>query len=118
LPLGNRIEAAPPKISNYMQWVENSEDVVTRKKAEVDATKSLRDNIIKLFYPDDKWGTDSMIYPIIRDISLWVMIIFIVRTWASSLLNNKPEESKKHLSKLLYIILWWVFIFWAHRLFW
>ena len=118
LPLGSRIEAAPPKVSNYIKWVENSKDVVTRSKAKVESTKSLRDNIIKLFYPDSGGGTTSMIYPIIRDISLWVMIIFIVRTGASLLLNNKPEESKKHLSNLLYIILWWVFIFWANRLFW
>ena len=83
----------------------------------VDKNKSLRENIIYLFYPRG-WGNTSALYEIIRDITLWVMIIFIVWAWASLLLNKKPEESKKHLLSIWYILLWWVFIYWANRLFW
>ena len=77
---------------------------------------TLRENIIYLFYPSEDWAND--LYKTIRDISLWIMIIFIIRTWASLLFNKKPEESKKDISSLAYILLWWVFIYAANRLFW
>ena len=83
----------------------------------VEKDQTLRQNVINLFYPKTEKG-DSAIYQIIRDIALWVMIIFIVWAGASLLLNKKPEESRKHLYSLLYILLWWVFIYWANWLFW
>ena len=83
----------------------------------VDSNKTLRENIVNMFYP--RAGNDaSAIYVVIRDITLWVMILFFVWTWASLLLNRKPEDAKKHLYSLLYIMLWWVFVYGANRLFW
>ena len=81
----------------------------------VDKEQTIRQNIKTLFYPSVDWT--NTIYHIIRDITLWVMIIFIVMAWASLLLNKKPEESKKNLMSLLYIMLWWVFIYASNRLF-
>ena len=89
-------------------YVINNEDV--------DKKNTLRQNIKTLFYPSVDW--QNTIYHIIRDITLWVMIIFIVMAWASLLLNKKPEESKKNLTSLLYILLWWVFIYASNWLFW
>ena len=82
----------------------------------VSADKSFRENIISLFYPRDH--NTSKIYEVLRDITLWVMIAFIVVAWASLLLNKKPEESKKNLRSLMYILLWWVFIYAANWIFW
>ena len=82
----------------------------------VDKENLLRQNILTLFYPSTYW--DNSMYHVIRDITLWVMIIFLVLAWGSLLLNKKPEESKKHLTSLLYILLWWVFVYAANRLFW
>ena len=79
--------------------------------------KTLRDNITSLFYPRD-FGETSEIYNVLRGITLWVMIIFIIVAWAQLLLNKKPEDAKKHLFSVLYILLWWVFIYGANRLFW
>ena len=57
--------------------------------------------------------------PIIEHIMvLWVMIIFFVWAWASLLLNKKPDEAKKHLYSLLYIMLWWVLVYGSNWLFW
>lgn len=81
----------------------------------VDETKTFRQNVIALFYPSTDWANN--IYQVIRGITLWVMIIFIVMAGASLLLNKKPEESKKHLMSLLYILLWWVFVYAANWLF-
>jgi hypothetical protein len=78
--------------------------------------KSLWDNIKSMFYP--KTGDESAIYIVIRDMTLWVMILFFVRAWASLLLNKKPEESRKHMYSLLYIILGWVLVYASNWLFW
>lgn len=85
---------------------------------EVDKGRTLRQNVITLFYPSELWDKNNALYRVIRDITLWIMIIFIVWTWGSLLLNRKPEETKKSLWSLLYILLWWVFVYAANRLFW
>lgn len=81
----------------------------------VTAGNTVRTNMFALFYPNIDWK--NSLYHVIRDITLWVMIIFIVIAWGSLLLNKKPEESKKHLTSLLYILLWWVLIYGANWLF-
>lgn len=81
----------------------------------VDSKNSVRKNILNLFYPREEWT--SAIYEIVKWITLWVMVIFIVMAWASLLMNKKPDDSKKHLTSLLYILLWWVFIYAANWLF-
>jgi len=81
----------------------------------VKKTNSLGKNIKTMFYP--KTSSESAIYIVIRDMTLWVMILFFVRAWASLLLNKKPEESRKHLYSLLYIILGWVLVYASSWLF-
>ena len=83
----------------------------------VDSEDTFRNNIFHLFYPN-KMGSSSAIYEIIKWVTLWVMVIFIVMAWASLLMNKKPDESKKHLTSLLYVLLGWVFVYAANRLFW
>lgn len=91
--------------------------VVSSQKVKVDSKQTLRQNIVNMFYP--RAGSDaSVIYVVIRDITLWLMIVFFVWAGASLLLNRKPENAKKHLYSLLYIMLWWVFVYGANRLFW
>lgn len=90
--------------------------VIKQSKVWVDKEKSLGDNIKSMFYPKT-WG-ESVMYEVIRDMTLWVMILFFVRAWASLLLNKKPEESRKHLYSLLYIMLGWVLVYASSWLFW
>ena len=115
-PFINVVESAPPKYEkDFSSHLENY--VLESERFNVSSSKTLRENIADMFYPrTNKW--DSAIYLVIRDITLWVMILFLVRAWASLLLNKKPEEARKHLSSLLYIMLWWVFVYGANRLFW
>ena len=117
LPLNNIVDAAPPKYErDFASDLKQDNWVYDPGNFDVKENQTLRENIVSLFYPSENgWNN---IYHIIRDITLWVMIIFIVMTWASLLINRKTEESKKHLTNLLYILLWWVFIYGANRLFW
>ena len=82
----------------------------------IDKDKSLRENITEIFYPSKSWN--NAIYKIIRDISLWVMICFILRAGASLLFNRNSDDVKKSFWSLIYILIWWVFIYAANRLFW
>lgn len=111
----NYAEAVPPKYDQNFTS-ELGDYVIKPSKFNVNSEKTLRDNIIELFYPSERWN--NYIYVLIRNITLWVMVIFIVIAWASLLLNKKPEDSKQHLYSLLYIMLWWIFIYGANRLFW
>ena len=82
----------------------------------VEKNKTLRQNIINLFYPtgNDSWNE---IFKVIRWITLWVMIIFIVWAWASLLINRDSKDTSQSLKSLLYIMLWWIFIYIANWLF-
>lgn len=116
-PLNNLVNAAAPKYEkDFASYLKKDEWVYNPNRFKVDEDNTLRENIVSLFYPSERDKGNS-IYKVIRDITLWVMIIFIVMTWASLLMNRKTEESKKHLTNLLYILLWWVFIYGANRLF-
>ena len=102
----NYTEAAAPvyETKTKARITGNDKRRVLNPSKYVDPNKTLRENISNMFYP--RAGTDtSKIYLVIRDISLGVMIIFFVIAGASLLLNKKPEESKKHLYSLLYIML-------------
>jgi len=114
--LPNYVGAVPP---NYQKnFSSQLNDYVLRpSRFWVNSNNTLRDNIVNMLYPRDGNST-SAIYEVIRSITLWIMIIFFVRAGASLLLNKKPEDSKKHLYSLLYIMLWWVLVYGANRLFW
>lgn len=117
--LPNYTEAAAPvyETKTKARITGNDKRRVLNPSKYVDPNKTLRENISNMFYP--RAGDDtSKIYLVIRDISLGVMIIFFVIAGASLLLNKKPEESKKHLYSLLYIMLWWILIYSANWLFW
>ena len=119
LPIYNLVEAIPPQYDKDVasDLVKNGRVLNPSERFRIETDKTLRENIVSFFYPRNG-NESSEIYDVIRGITLWVMIIFIVITWGSLLLNKKPEESKKHLSSLLYIMLWWVFIYAANWLFW
>ena len=111
----NYTEASAPKYEvGFSSLIQ--EYVIKKDKVWVDKDKkSLGENIKSMFYP--KTNNESAIYLIIRDMTLWVMILFFVRAWASLLLNKKPEESRQHLYSLLYIMLWWVLVYASSWLF-
>ena len=110
----DRVDAAPLQFER--DFTSQLKDYVIKpSKYGVEPEYTFHKNILHLFYPQND-GT--RIYNIIKWITLGVMVIFIVMAWASLLMNKKPEESKKHLTSLLYILLWWVFIYAANRLFW
>lgn len=83
----------------------------------VSEDKRLSANIAALFYPSNNDGGNA-IYHVIRDMTLWVMIAFFVWAWASILFNRKPEDVKKTLWSLVYILIWGLFIYGANRIFW
>ena len=115
LLLPNSAKAAAPQFErDYSSHLWDY--VLSSSRFGVKSDNTLRENIADMFYPrTSKW--ESAIYLVIRDITLWVMILFFVRAGASLLLNKKPDEAKKHLYSLLYIMLWWVLVYGASRLF-
>ena len=114
--LPNQVEATPPKYAGNTEERLTDKWVIKNSKMKVNKNNTLRENIKLMFYPKTK-DENSVIYVVIRDMTLWIMIIFFVVAWASLLLNKKPEESKKHLASLLYIMIWWVLVYAANWLF-
>lgn len=108
-----QVLAATPSYDDYvssLKWY-----VIDKWRVSED--KTLRQNVIELFYPNP-WDGWNRIFKVIRDMTLWLMIIFIVWAWASLLLSKDSKDLGKSMSSLLYIMLWWVFIFGANWLFW
>ncbi len=116
-PMVNQTYAgnAPKFEKNYAKGLTNPKWQIDPSKVKVSSDKTLSENIVQLFYPS-RYG-ENVIYNVIRDITLWVMIAFIVWAWASILFNRKPEDVKKTLRSLVYILIWWLFIYWANWLF-
>lgn len=112
--LPNFIEAAPPKYEqDFSSHLTNDGWVID---SQVSPDNTLRENIRLLFYP---WAEGwNMIYNVVRNITLWVMIWFLVRIGASLLFSRWEEKAPgKMLRNLLYILLWWAFVYWANWLF-
>ncbi len=112
-PLRQQALWAAPEYDDYLKSLEWS----VIDKWNVDKDETLKDNIIQLFYPNP-WTEGNRIFNVIRNMTLGLMVIFIVWAWASLLLNKDSKDLGKSMSSLLYIMLWWVFIFGANRLFW
>lgn len=117
-PLHNVTFSAPPTFeTDFTSELTKGWRVIGGEKMWVDKDKTLRQNILELFYPStsrDGWR----IYSVVRTALLWIMIGFVVRAWASILFNRKSEDIKKTLWSLVYILLWWVFVYAANRIFW
>ena len=115
-PLQNPVFAAPPTYDNdFKNGLVDWNRVLDPWSVSKD--KTLRQNIVELFYPND-WDGWNRIFNVLRDMTLWVMIIFIVIAWASLLMWWKWDDMKKSLWSLMYIMLGWLFIYMANRLFW
>lgn len=114
----NSVEATPPTWEK--NFVSHLKDYLPSSKKYLWSgyeNRTLRGNISNMLYPRD-WDSASAIYIVIRDMTLWIMIVFFVRAWASLLFNKKPENARRHLYALLYITLWWIFIYASNRIFW
>ena len=116
-PQMSQVQAAynSPTFSDFRSALVWSKSVVDPRGVSED--KTLIDNIKELFYPGggESW---NRIYHTVRDLTLWIMIIFLVWTGAALLFNRKSEDMMKALWSLVYIVLWWCFIYWASWLFW
>ena len=110
-------EQAPSFNEDYKTPLEKFGSVIRTTRFGFDPNKSLTENIKQVFYPSSSSGGGA-IYEMIKGITLWLMVLFIVLAGASLLLGKKPEDMKKSLFSLLYILLWWIFIYAANRLFW
>lgn len=118
LPLNNFTEAMPPKYTeDFSSSLLNNDWVIKPERFGVDKDQTLRKNIVNLFYPG---GSDSQnwIYQVIRGMTLWLMIVYIIWAWASLLFNKETKDIKNTLNNFIYIILWWAFVYGANRLFW
>lgn len=121
LPIINQTDA-----SNAPKYGDDFADDLTQKedkwvidpisRFKVDKNKTLAQNVVLLFYPSTS-DDGNAIYKVIRDMTLWTMIAFFVWAWASILFNRKPEDVKKTLRSLVYILIWWLFIYWANWIF-
>ena len=117
--LKNSVHAIAPEYKeDFTSHLTSKWYVIDPAKQWVSEDKILKENIFALFYPSGTEGTDNnRIYFVIRDITLWLMVIYLVRAWASLLFNRKPEDMNKMLWSLVYVIAWWAFVYWANRLF-
>lgn len=113
IPFRQQVFWAAPEYDDYLETLE----WFVHDRWNVDKDRNLKYNIIQLFYPNP-WAEGNRIFDVIRNMTLGLMIIFIVWSWASLLINKDSKDLSKSMSSLLYIVLWWVFIFWANRLFW
>lgn len=121
-PMANQTIAsnAPVYLTDFANNLMKGQDkwvIDPGSRFQVDKDKTLKQNIVALFYPSTSGGGNA-IYHVIREMTLWVMIIFFVWAWASILFDRKPEEVKKTLRSLVYILIWWVFVYWANWIFW
>lgn len=122
LPMMNQTIAsnAPQYGKDYADDLMKGQDkwvIDPSSRFQVSKDKTLKENIVALFYPSTSGGGNA-IYQVIKDMTLWVMIVFFVWAWASILFDRKPEEVKKTLRSLVYILIWWVFVYWANWIFW
>ena len=121
MPINNYTEATPPSwqrdFVDPLHWGGEDEAWYFVTFPCISKDNTLRDNIACLFYPDWRNSNGNFVYNLVRDMTLWIMIAFIVRAWASLLFNRKPEDMKKTLWSLVYILLWWCFVYWANWLF-
>ena len=106
---------APKYKTDFTSDLTKEKWLLNPEKFNVSSDKLVRQNILSLFYPSE--SGKNAIYTVIRDMTLWVMIAFIVWAWASILFNRKPEDLKKTLRSLVYILVWWLFIYGANRIF-
>ena len=117
LPINNFSEATPPKyVDDFSSKLTTGGWIINPENYGVSKDKTLRQNVVALFYPSDQDAWNA-IYKVIRDMVLWLMIVYIIRAWASLLFSKKPENMQNTLRNFIYIILWWVFVYGANRLF-
>lgn len=107
---------APKYEEDFVKDLTKEKWQINPDKYKVSSEITLRENIIQLFYPS-RYGWNA-IYNVIKGMTLGAMIAFIVWAWASILFNRKPEDVKKTLRSLVYILIWWLFIYGANWLFW
>lgn len=110
----NQTNAKPPTFEKTFSFLEKW----TVVKSNVNKDKTLLQNIKVLFYPSsENINNHNIIFNVIRNLTVWFMLIYIIYAWAKLLFNKKPEDLKNNLMSIGFIILWWVFIYGANRLF-
>lgn len=120
LPFKNAVLAEPaPTFDKFAGQLTDEKERYLLNPSDfgIDSNQTLRENIKALFYPSSN-DSGNRIYKLIKWVLLWVMICFIVWAGASLLFNRKPEDIKKTLWSLIYILIWWVFVYAANWLFW
>jgi len=95
------------KSFGYNKWLSES----------IKKTNTLKDNIMKLFFPSSSWWW--IIWNKLRDVAVWLMFIFFLRAWALFVLNADDDgELKKAKSNILYLFYWAFLIFGSIWLLW
>jgi len=83
----------------------------------ISRNKSLKDNIMELFFPSSSWGW--ILWNKLRDVAVWLMFIFFLWAWALFVLNADDDgELKKAKSNILYLFYWAFLIFGSIWLLW
>ena len=98
LPINNFSEATPPKyVDDFSSKLTTGGWIINPENYGVSKDKTLRQNVVALFYPSDQDAWNA-IYKVIRDMVLWLMIVYIIRAWASLLFSKKPENMQNTLA--------------------
>lgn len=98
------------------QW---NERVYDPNAIGIDSSKSLKENIRSMFYPNQWTGEWWRIWSILRVLAAWLFVGMIMYTWI--LFLRFPEDSKKlenAKQSLLYITYGWFLIFGSAFLVW
>ena len=104
------IARAPEFKEDFSSYLTKSGSYVINN-SNISSENSLRKNIEALFYPWGDGEDENMIFKVIRDLTLWIMIVYIVWAWATLLFNRKSEDLQKTLWSIIYVLIWWCFIY-------
>lgn len=84
---------------NGALWIK--QDIISRNR-------SLKDNIMDLFFPSasDGWK----IWTKIRDISVWIVFLFLLWAWSLFVLNSGDDTKLKEAKSNILYIFYWIFL--------
>ncbi len=92
----------------------------------IDSSKSLKDNIRCLFYPNsflvpwcDSYSAWGQIRDVVRYVWFAILVIYLVIAWIRLILNwRDPEKVKASLKSLIFILYWSFLFFWVTWILW
>lgn len=108
---------APNYNADFVSWIKDN----IYDNWWVSKENTLINNVKAMFYPwgngEDGW---NRIYNVVKELTLWVMIVYIVWAWATLLFKYsdlKMSDLMKMMWNIVYMVLWCCLVYWASWLF-